>query len=143
MILAPEYGAMKRGLWLIFTALAVFAATALFRYDPEPVAALESSPVPSEPPAAVRVSHEFVTVEIPTPAVQRLRPRSETGPQTILATHDGSDSIERRETMKAVNRVVGPAARPASSRDQNLLARAGRALVGDGKYRPEPFPRIK
>ena len=142
MILAAVYRAMKRGLWLIFAALAMFAATVLFRYDPEPVAALESTPVPSERPAAVRVSHEFVTVEVPTPAVQRVQPRPETRPHAVLATHSPADPNGPRETLKAANRVAGPAARP-TLRDQSLLARAGRALVGDGKYRPEPFPRIR
>jgi hypothetical protein len=55
----------------------------------------------------------------------------------VLATHGATGSIGRRDALKASNREVTP------SRDGNLLERAGRAFLGDGKYRPEPFPRIR
>lgn len=128
---------MKHGLWLIFVALAMIAATVLFRYDPEPVAAIESTPVPAKPAAAVRVSHEFVTVKIPAAATRHPRQPSVSRSQTLLASHGGTGSIGRREALKASNRET------TASRDGNLLEKAGRALVGDGKYRPEPFPRIR
>ena len=133
---------MKRGIWLIFAALAIAAAALPFRYDPAPVAALESTPAPPERSAPVRVSHEFVTVEIPAPAAHGARPPGVTRLQTVLANGSGSESLGRREVVKAVHRDAGPTTRHAA-RDQNLLERAGRAFVGDGKYRPEPFPRIK
>jgi hypothetical protein len=132
---------MKRGLWLILAALAMIAATVLFRYDPEPVAANEPTPVPSKPPDTVRVSHEFVTVEIPATTTRRPGQPSTTRPQAVLATHRSPASIGGQRAVKASNRNADPAARPVS-RDANLLERAGRAFIGDGKYRPEPFPRI-
>ena len=128
---------MKHGLWLIFAALAMIAATVLFRYDPEPVAAIESTPVPAKPAAAVRVSHEFVTVKIPAAATTPRRQPSVSHSRTVLAAHGGTGSIGRRDVLKASNRDTTP------SRDGNLLEKAGRAFIGDGKYRPEPFPRIR
>ena len=133
---------MQRRLWFIFAAIAMIAAIALFRYDPEPAAALESATVPSASPVAVRVSHEFVMVEFPAPATQPVGRPSMSRRETIVAMRAAGGPVERRDTLKASNRGSDPAVRPASS-DQNLLERAGRAIVGDGKYRPQPFPRIR
>jgi hypothetical protein len=134
---------MKRGLWLIFAALAMIAATVLFRDDPEPVGANEPAPVPQTAPATVRVSHEFVTVPIPAAPATRVRQPSTTRPRTVPATHTTTGATGRRDAVKASNRNPGAAtARPAPD-GRNLLERAGRAFIGDGKYRPQPFPRVR
>ena len=133
---------MNRGLWLILAALAVIAAVVLFRYDPEPVAAIESSPAPPERTDAVRVSHEFVTVTIPPVTSKRISRPASPRKQTVLATDRSNDSAPRRDVVKASNRTTDSDDR-SEPREGNLLERAGRALIGDGKYRPEPFPRIR
>jgi hypothetical protein len=77
-------------------------------------------------PASVRVQQEFV--EVAMPAVPRHTPRVQT-PQPVIRLAD---------------RSAGPAARPQRAlRDQSVLGKARRALLGDGRYRPEPFPRVR
>jgi hypothetical protein len=121
---------MKRGVWLILAALAVISATAPFHYMPEPVGVIESAPPAGPtPPPAVRVSHEFVTVEI--------RPRT-----SLAANRPGAKPSRPAGAPKTATHDPAPTVR-RGSRDRNLLERAGRVLIGDGKYRPEPFPRVR
>ncbi|MGH9307814.1 MAG: hypothetical protein ACRD1U_00475 [Vicinamibacterales bacterium] len=62
---------------------------------------------------SVRLSHELIEVRIPTRATPR--PRA----------------------------VAPPRSPRAESRRPRFVERARRVLVGDGRYRPEPFPRPK
>jgi hypothetical protein len=76
--------------------------------------------VPQAPPEtagpSVRIEHELV--RLPKPRTQPInRP------------------AQLRSTRKA-------AAEPADSRAA-LIVRARRAFVGDGRYKPEPFPRLE
>lgn len=134
---------MKRGVWLILAALAVISATAPFHYMPEPVGVIESAPPAGPtPPPAVRVSHEFVTVEIPPPEGRANAPRV-IGPRTSLAANrPGAKPSRPAGAPKTATHDPAPTVR-RGSRDRNLLERAGRVLIGDGKYRPEPFPRVR
>jgi hypothetical protein len=68
---------------------------------------------------AVQVEHEFV--------VARPSPRRSPEPRRQVAA--------ARPAARAVGEV--PQAQPAPG----LVTRAGRVLLGDGQYRPEPFPR--
>ena len=67
-------------------------------------------------PADIRIEHQLIQVaEPPTP--------------------------RRRPPTVAVSRVA-PVRKPAQrSRQEALVVRVGRLLMGDGRYRPEPFPR--
>lgn len=108
---------MKRT--LLITAAIVTAATAatvrLPDQPPPPEPAIEALPRTSTlPEANVRVRHEFVTIAA-APARRLAEIRSAPPPP----------SLQRR-----------PAGEP-------LLSKARRALLGDGRHRPEPFPRIK
>jgi hypothetical protein len=83
-----------------------------------PVAAM-----PAAPANAVRVEHELVVVPKAPPAVKQLvRPRM---------PRRGAPAVRLASVPKPL--------RPASS--PGFVARAGRTLLGDGEYRPEPFPR--
>lgn len=129
---------VKRVLWLMFGILALLAAAVLLRSGPtgDAVARMEETPSPSVLPD-VRVKHEFISIPIAAP------------PRTSLARTQASPPVERKRPKTPIadrgSDVVRTAARQedASDRRANLLVRAGRAVIGDGKYRPEPFPRIK
>ncbi len=70
-------------------------------------------------PADIRIEHQLIQVaESPTP--------------------------RRRPPTVAVSRVASvrkPAQRSRQETQETLVVRAGRLLMGDGRYRPEPFPR--
>ena len=83
----------------------------------EPVTA-PLAPVPQPPPASVapsvRIQHELV--RLPKPAPRAPRPPAWRSTRMALA-HE-------------------PTGRTP------LIVRASRALVGDGRFKPEPFPRL-
>jgi len=83
---------------------------------PSPTDAPNRSAAPSEPPA-VQIEHQLIRIA-PAPSPQRPRPR----------------------LLHAVNRLA-VARPPSAQRPDSFALRAGRLLVGDGRYRPEPFPR--
>lgn len=67
-------------------------------------------------PADIRIEHQLIQVtESPTP--------------------------RRRPPTVAVSRVASVRKPAQRSRQEALVVRAGRLLMGDGRYRPEPFPR--
>jgi len=128
---------VKRSLWIIFGVLVILAAAALFQWAQtgESVAAIDApAPVAAPPPALpdVRVRHEFVTVSAPS--------APEAPPRASRAVASAA------RTPAAARPAPGPDKPPAvrrASRDANFFERARRAVVGDGRYRPEPFPRVK
>ena len=52
-----------------------------------------------------------------------------------------SATPRRRPPTVAVSRVAAVRKPVQRSRQEALVVRAGRLLLGDGRYRPEPFPR--
>ena len=133
---------MKQGLWLIFTALALIAAGVLFQYGPEPVAMSAPPSDVGRRPAAVRVSHEFITVPIPTPPAADPGPRQVNDePRTMLASRSAGPRKSNEQILKAAGR--GSVTLRNASRDRNIFEKARRAFLGDGRHRPEPFPRIR
>lgn len=132
---------MKRSLWLIFAALTLIAAGVLLQYQPDRLAV--AAPADVQLPD-VRIQHEFV--EIPaagvvsaTPAPDRRAARTNSanpvGPDTNVAEPGGAI-----EVVPASHRT--PGVRPAN-RDRTLFEKARRAFVGDGRHRPEPFPKVR
>jgi hypothetical protein len=126
---------MNRALWLIFGAAAVGVAVLPLKDGDERVN-------PPNPPAErlpdVRIRQEFVTVPLPSPVtgpasnrtrVAHLSPRIT--PADITDTEDEQIPLSRTGTR--------PARRAA--RDATFFQRATRAFIGDGRHRPEPFPR--
>lgn len=136
MILAARHN-VKRVLWLIFGGLALLAAAVLFQSGPtgDAVARVEVTPPPSVLPD-VRVKHEFVEIPLPTPRTSLARGRQRPNPVAKKRPQASPSAVTRPD-------VVRTAGETASDRRPNLLIRAGRAVIGDGRYRPEPFPRIK
>lgn len=129
---------MKRLFWLIFGALTLAAASLLLRFPPESLA--RNTPAPKSLPD-VRVEHEFVTVSI-----AQIPAASNTQPRGVIA----SPASERQASNYPVDppRATTEAAVPEkpvqrASRDRTLLGKAGRAFLGDGRHRPEPFPRVR
>jgi hypothetical protein len=124
---------VKRSLWVIFGVLVVLATVALFQWaqEGESVAAIDSpAPLPAALPD-VRVRHEFVTVPVPS------RPENPAPVRTARSL-----GLEPAAARPIAAPTAAPAVRRAS-RDASFLEKARRAVVGDGRYRPEPFPRIK
>ncbi|HJR58190.1 MAG TPA: hypothetical protein VJ813_02280 [Vicinamibacterales bacterium] len=114
---------MKWFLWLIFVSLAVAAAALLLRDGGDTGSIASAAPLAAVTERNVRVKHELVTVTVPPSA------------PLDAPNHASARREPRRAGTVAEER---PARREAS-----LLEKAGRALVGDGTHRPEPFPRIR
>jgi hypothetical protein len=141
MILAAHSAAMKRSLWLIFAALALIAAAVLFRYQPD---RLTERDTPSERLADVTVQQELVVV--PVSATGTLVPTATGGRATLQAS---AKQPSGRAGGPPDGESAEPAERPVTrrasvdraSRDQTIFEKARRAFIGDGRHRPEPFPR--
>jgi hypothetical protein len=52
-----------------------------------------------------------------------------------------SPAPRRRAPTVTVSRVASVRKPAPPSRQEGFVVRAGRLLMGDGRYRPEPFPR--
>ena len=107
------------GLAACLMALIAGVAVTLRQMAAEPVSAGAPAP-PSGPPEvqAVRVEHEFIT----------------------LAEEAPLENVSRPMKSSAV-RAVQPARRSVSE-PRTLVGKTRRALLGDGRNRPEPFPRV-
>ena len=98
--------------------LSVVAAVAALRRGPDrPRVGAAVAAAASD--AEVRVRHEFVTAA----------PASLLTPRTTLPGLPARRAVQRNAEHRAP--------RPG------LIARARRAVTGDGRHRPEPFPRVK
>lgn len=113
---------MVRAFWLILAAAAV-ASTWLWRH---PLPAVDAGTSVVEGPRAVlpepevEVRHEIVRLS-PPPSAPSIR--------------------DQRPAVEAVPRSAPRVVR--ARRDGSLLDKARRTVVGDGRYRPEPFPRVR
>jgi len=107
----------------------IVALAALTMYPPpaqvgEVKGAETAVPAPSAPgaPAAplpsVTLQHQLIQIQPPPPPKPTLRQRRHFLPSTRLASA------------------------PGTPRPDTLVARARRAVMGDGRFRPEPFPRL-
>ena len=122
---------MNRSLWLIFGALALMAAAILLRYPSEKLAAARPGP---EPEPSVRVEHELVAL----PPIARVSPRPEA---RRAARGDRAPTVSAAAPRTTDPQAPAPAVR--AGRDRTMLEKARRAFVGNGRYRPEPFPRVR
>ena len=80
-----------------------------------PVHALVYDEPAAVQPPDVRIEHQLIRVAEPLP-------------------------VPRRATSPAVNRLSS-VRKPEQIRQDGFVVRAGRLIVGNGRYRPEPFPR--
>lgn len=111
---------MKRA--LLASAAAVVVTLLLLTWpDPPPDDQRDAAMPPPEPsPAQVRVEHRLITAEV-------VHERASAG-------------------LGATRPPVTPRVQRSAQREpevSGLFARARRALLGDGRHRPEPFPRAK
>src|SRR5688500_12566762 len=114
-ILADTKTKMKRTLWTALALVAVATvATALLQGDPSNAEAEQVPLTTIRAAGDVQVRHAFVTIATPVPAAAATRRSVPPGP---------------------------PARR--TSREAGGWSKTARALVGDGRHRPQPFPRIK
>jgi hypothetical protein len=97
---------------VVLIGFALMAAVGLFPRRAESPARGTRVQRPPAPLPSVTLAHDFVRVSAAVVAPPARRART---------------TARTRET----------ATKPA----RRLLARAGRALLGDGRHRPEPFPR--
>ena len=116
---------MKRMIGIAVAGAALAAAIVLLddRANPEAESrALSDVPAPSSDVRVqdVRVQHEIVTLPLPAPTQLVARPAAAPAPARAV-----------------------PTVRRARQQNEALLMKAGRVLLGDGRHRPEPFPRIR
>jgi hypothetical protein len=116
---------MKR--WLAGAAVVLVVLAGAFARDTEAPAAQQQSP---EPGAAVRAAETVGTGEPRFGDSVQLR-------HEIIEIKVPARAAPRQQRS---GKAVAPAPR-AESRRPRFVERARRALVGDGRYRPEPFPR--
>jgi len=121
---------MTRRLWISAVLLAGTAATTALlpsqgRSTP---ADLPKSATNLVPAPEVRVRHHFVTVA-PPPVVPGVAPHLSRPASSLSVSH-------------SVPAASGVRSR-RSREDMRVLFKVGRAVTGDGRHRPEPFPRLK
>ena len=154
MILAALALAMKQRLWLIFAALILIAGGVMLQYRPERLAV--AAPV-EQPRPDVRIQHEFVRVSTAgivsarsTPGAVRRAAEMETNPipdspDPIVAERPAFVQLAPASpsTAEPAPRRAPVVQRATSRDDRTLFEKARRAFVGDGRYRPEPVPRVR
>ena len=96
--------------------LIVAALATLALFWPSTAESPVSAAAPLSPLPKLTIEHQII--EVPTVGLSRARPK----PRLSLG-----------------HRLA--ARHPAADRADNFVVRAGRALLGDGRHRPEPFPR--
>lgn len=109
----------RRWVFVAAAALVILTLLVIWRSPASPHA-VDQANVAANATRDVQVQHQLVTVT------------STTSPTLSSVTAaPGRTLVARTERRQS--------AQPAST----VLARAKRALLGDGRHRPEPFPRIK
>ena len=129
---------MKRATWIVVSAFTPIAVGLLLRERPEDLTLVTP---PAEHLPDVRVQHELVTVPVDI--------RASNGPARTQVAHSSAKAERALLDLEPEDEPVTAASvsgRQSStvkraSRDQTLLEKARRAFVGDGRHKPEPFPR--
>ena len=121
---------MRRGSMLILVVASALAIALLgVAGRPAPAARPpQESAAPTQPIPAVRVDQEIVAI-----------------PQEVVQISDPVPAALKKpaEPVRTATRERAPAGqRHASVLQPTLAARAKRAVLGDGRHRPQPFPRV-
>ena len=119
-------------MWIGVVLVAALAAGSLLLRQPPlplPQADLEAAPTSPGPVQSVQVRHELVVVPVAS-ALKGTGARSprEVNSLAVSASNRAPVSGPRQQTRRA---------------EAPLLAKVRRAVAGDGRYRPEPFPRVR
>jgi hypothetical protein len=82
----------------------------------------------------------------PSPAESPVQALVKGAPADVRIEHQlihvmESPAPPRRPVTAAVNRPASIRKPVQRARQEALVVRAGRLIMGDGRYRPEPFPR--
>jgi hypothetical protein len=93
----------------------------------QPMTTSAEAPLRARPSSDVQVRHEFITLTVPPLAPPRVASAG-LAPRPAATLRPASAASSEAEP------ALGQA---------TLIQKARRALVGDGRYRPEPFPRIR
>ncbi|MBA2302015.1 MAG: hypothetical protein H0W08_05225 [Acidobacteria bacterium] len=88
-----------------------------------------ATPSPAEPRPSVQVRHELIAIPVP---MARVINRRAAPPPAFRAALNG------RPVPRPATRQAGQ-----SAPDVHLLEKARRVVVGDGRHKPEPFPRLR
>lgn len=128
---------MTRTIWTAAVLVAGTAATALLLSQRHLSDADRALTVTKPQPAPdVRVRHDFISIALPAAAPivspRRSQPASSMSPMSAMT---GAPSSLYRPSSSRVLR--------SGSDDTRLLSKVRRVVAGDGRYRPEPFPRVK
>lgn len=120
---------MPRGIWITAALVAGTGIAALLISQPHAsdgdMPLTVARPVPSRD---VQVRHEFVRLPSTRPAPRV--PRARQAIMSLAASAQGA--------------APAPiAARQARPTERALLSKVGRAVAGDGRFRPEPFPKLR
>jgi hypothetical protein len=133
MILALKNGPMMRKALFLVVLLTVVATAALKLGRPRPGPMISAATPAAELVAGrptmshVKVRHELITVAAaPVPSPRRAR-MAAAGPPKLAAPRQTSPPLPEQQ----------------ASSEATLLGKARRAIVGDGRHRPEPFPRVR
>lgn len=107
------------------------------------LATVSESPAPEWPrqaasasePERVRIEHEIV--RIPITGAPELR-----GPRAVAPKPDrGPAALGRVASARPQPDGAGPPASAARAGRRGVISRTVQSLVGDGRYKPQPFPR--
>ena len=96
-------------------ALTMYPAPAQVGVVKEPQPAVPAASVQQPPPPSVTLQHQLIQVE----------------------------PVRRPKPTPRLRRSLPPTQLASGPRHDTLVARARRAVVGDGRFRPEPFPRLE
>src|SRR5918993_1135150 len=119
---------MSRRIWTATALIAGTGAAALLLSQPHASdARTPETVVTARPSPDVRVQHDFITIAPARPGPVS-RPRLPSGSLSASAWRPQASRPRARRS---------PASEPA------LLAKVGRAVAGNGRHRPEPFPRLR
>ena len=142
---------MKRSLWLILAALILTACGVLLRYSPDELALAlpDERQVPD-----VRIQHEFVRVSAESLVSAGATPARRAADLQSNPLPEGSDPILASQpaavepapasvSAAAPTSPRTPVVERATNEDRTLFEKARRAFMGDGRFRPQPFPRVK
>ena len=82
-----------------------------------------------EPATSVRVEHEIVRVDVEA---------ADADPSAVLPARHVTRSLRQPKPSGALTASPSPLTSPPSA-----FTKARRSFLGDGRHRPEPFPRVR
>ena len=110
--------------------LALIAALFMPWRTESPLPGATAVAAPSRMDERVRIEHELVRIPV-------------TAPKAPVKSARLTRPLPSTESPRARAENVPLRASNSTQPDRGMVAKAVKRLVGDGRYRPEPFPRVK